>query len=63
MPYRGEITTTSGDRAPFLVTVSDEIGHVFGTFPASTRARAEGRIAEVVAALKGLDEKLSTDVP
>jgi hypothetical protein len=43
MFYRGEITATSNEHAPFLVTVTDEIGHVFGTFPASTRAEAEGR--------------------
>jgi hypothetical protein len=53
MLYRGEITTTANSYAPFLVVVIDETGHVFGTFPANTRAEAEGRLAEVLAALKG----------
>jgi hypothetical protein len=59
MLYRGEITTTPNDHAPFLVTVIDETGHVFGTFPASTRAEAESHLAEVLDALKGLYDILT----
>ncbi len=56
MSYSGKISETVSMVAPFLVTITDETGHLFGAFPAGTRADAEDRLSEALTALLRLSE-------
>ena len=46
--YFGTITAIADKKAGFLLTIIDETGRVFGTFPATSREAADSRRIDVL---------------
>jgi hypothetical protein len=52
MGYKGEISKLPNDEFPLLVTVKDDAGNFFGTFPARNPEEAQERLTEVLEKLR-----------
>jgi hypothetical protein len=61
--YAGVITETTCINYPFLVTITDETGHLFSTFPLHTRQEAEARLDEVLAKLRAMADEADRLAP
>ena len=48
MAYSGEISETGDARCRFLLTIRDDSGQLFGSFPAATPAEAVTTFVEIL---------------
>ena len=57
--YYGTITAIANTKAAFLLTIKDETGRVFATFPAFSREEAETRRTDILKMLEDGGRKWS----